>query len=173
MNLKPLLQGDWLGHPLHPVFVSLPVALWPTAMACDVLAAAGASPEVLGRMAMVSMLLALAGALLSIPTGLADWWEIQREKRAWKLGLYHLLLNVLATIVWATNIGIRFASSEIGNITFAQLALSIVGTLLIGGSTWLGGRMVYDQGTGIARTSKKRWRRIAKAGGARLAEEKD
>lgn len=172
MNLKSLLQGDWLGHPLHPVFVSLPVALWPTAMVCDVLAAAGASPEVLGRMAMVSILLGLAGAMLSIPTGLADWWEIQREKRAWKLGLYHMLLNVLATIIWATNIGIRFANADV-HVTLATLALSIVGTLLIGGSAWLGGRMVYDQGTGIARTSKKRWRRIAKAAGARLAGEKD
>ncbi|MEX0713056.1 MAG: DUF2231 domain-containing protein [Pirellulales bacterium] len=173
MNFKHLLQGQWLGHPLHPVFVSLPVALWPTAMVCDLLSAAGAAPEVFGRMALVSLLLGLAGAMLSIPTGLADWWEIQREKRAWKLGLYHMLLNVLATIIWTTNLGMRFASSDVGNITLAPLALSIVGTLLIGGSTWLGGRMVYDQGAGIARTSKKRWRRIAKAAGARLAEEKD
>ena len=32
MSLKDLLQGKWLGHPLHPALVHVPTGLWPAAL---------------------------------------------------------------------------------------------------------------------------------------------
>lgn len=39
--LKDFLQGKWLGHPLHPLLVHLPTALWPAALVFDILSIAG------------------------------------------------------------------------------------------------------------------------------------
>jgi uncharacterized membrane protein len=51
------------------------------------------------------------------------------------------------------------------------LVLSIVGTVLLIGSAYLGGLMTYDYGISVARVSRKKWRRIAEAGGANLPPE--
>ena len=34
---KALLQGKWLGHPLHPALVHLPTGLFPAALLFDVI----------------------------------------------------------------------------------------------------------------------------------------
>jgi hypothetical protein len=46
------------------------------------------------------------------------------------------------------------------------IALSALATLLLLGSGYLGGRMIYAYGISVARLSKKKWRKIAQAGGA-------
>jgi hypothetical protein len=46
-----------------------------------------------------------------------------------------------------------------------------MGTAVLVVSGYLGSRMVFDQGTGVARFSKKKWRAIALAGGANLPAE--
>ena len=43
---------------------------------------------------------------------------------------------------------------------------------LLSVSGYLGGLMVYDQGIGIARISKKKWREIAQRGNAHVPEQK-
>src|SRR5207248_414314 len=32
-----LLKGKWLGHPLHPIIVHVPMAMWPSALIFDLL----------------------------------------------------------------------------------------------------------------------------------------
>jgi uncharacterized membrane protein len=56
-------------------------------------------------------------------------------------------------------------------VSTTELTLTIVGVALLSVSGYLGGRMVYDQGIGIARISKKRWREVALRGNARVPEE--
>lgn len=171
MNLTEILQGKWLGHPAHPAIVHIPLGLWLGACLIDILLICGVSEPSLARLAFYAVLLGLIGALLVIPTGIADWSSIKKEKPAWKLGLYHMLLNVAATIVWAVNCILRYRTLDDPQpVTAALLTLSILGSLLLLVSGYLGSLLAFDHGISVARMSKQKWRKIAKEGGANLPE---
>jgi uncharacterized membrane protein len=164
--LIEFLQGNWLKHPLHPALVHIPTALWPAALVFDLLSRFRGE-NVFVQLAYYAIVLGLIGALLAIPTGFADWTDIRREKPAWKLGLYHLILNVVVSILWAINWGLRVGSFQTASSVQPSLVgLSILATLLLFVSGYLGGRMIYAYGINVARLSKKKWRKIAEEGGA-------
>jgi uncharacterized membrane protein len=115
----------------------------------------------------------LLAALIAVPTGVLDWAEVKREKPAWKWGLYHMMVNLIVIILYGMNLGLRLGSyREAAGVGQAPLFFSALGTLLLLVSSYLGGRMVYDYGIGIARHSKEKWRKVAEEGGARLPPEK-
>ena len=170
--MKDFLQGKWLKHPLHPILVHLPTSLWPAALVFDVLGIMGIGGNASVQAAFYAILFGLGAALLAIPAGLADWLDIKPEKPARQLGLYHMVINISATVLWLVNLLLRWndvgTATQVGTL---PLALSIVGTLLLVVSGYLGGRMVYDYGIGIGRQSKKKWRKIAEQGEARVPQE--
>lgn len=170
MKLSEILQGKWLGHPLHAALVHIPVGSWTAACLLDIFYRAQWMDFESGRLATYLVAFGLFGALLAVAPGFADWLPIKKEKPAWKLGLYHMLLNVVAVIVWSANLSLRFNADEV--VTDAILGTSVVGTLLVFVSGYLGSLMVFDQGTSIARHSKTEWRKIARKGGSRVPEEK-
>jgi uncharacterized membrane protein len=173
--MKPIefLQGKWLGHPLHPALVHLPVGAWFIACVNDIVAQLGAQNAVTARLGLYCVGAGLALALLAVPTGIADWSEIKKEKPAWKLGLYHMIANGVAAVVWCANLGLRVRTLDAPEpITMPVLLTSLLGTVLLLGSAYLGKLMVFDHGISVARESKKKWRAIAERGGARLPPEK-
>jgi uncharacterized membrane protein len=172
MSVKEFLQGTWFKHPLHPMLVHIPTALWPAALLFDILTTLGIGGNALVRTSFYAILFGLLVTVLAVPTGIADWWDIKKEKPAWKLGLYHMALNLVAAVIWAINLALRGGPAlEAASVATLPLILSMVGTLLLFVSGYLGGRMIYDHGTSIARLSKEKWRQIAQAGGARLPSE--
>jgi len=174
MKLVEFLQGKWLGHPLHPAIVHVPVGGWIVACALDVASPLVRGSAVLEQLALWCVGVGLIGALVAVPPGVADWSAIKKGRPAWKLGLYHLMLNLSATLVWAVNFGLRYTHRADAThiVTAPILITSIVGVLLVIAGAYLGLLMVFDQGIGIARTSKKKWRQIAERAGARVPEEK-
>jgi uncharacterized membrane protein len=168
-----LLKGKWLGHPLHPLLVHLPMALWPAAFLFDLLSRAGIGGNAMVRTSFFAIGLGLAVALLAVPTGVVDWSGIKREKPAWKIGLWHMALNAVVLILFALNFTLRLETyREAAFVPVSPLILSIVGTLVLGVSAYLGGRMVYAYGINVARLSKGKWRKIAESAGANVAPEK-
>lgn len=172
MKIVDFLQGKWLGHPVHPAVVHLPAGLWPVACVLDLVARTGAGGGNLELLAVYCVGFGLIGALAAIPTGAADWAGIKQEKPAWKLGLYHMVLNLLATAVWSVNFGLRLVTFGQHVVTLPVLVTSVAGTLLVLTGGYLGGLLVFDHGISVARLSKKKWRRIAVHGGARVPDEK-
>jgi uncharacterized membrane protein len=164
------LKGKWLGHPLHPILVHVPMAMWPGALIFDVISRWNGNAMV--RLSFYAIIFGLVASLLAVPTGVVDWSGIKKEKPAWKIGLYHMILNLVVALLFAINLGLRVQTFRKDTlVTGAPLALSIVGTALLIGSAYLGGRMVYEYGISVARMSKKKWRKIAEAGGANLPPE--
>jgi uncharacterized membrane protein len=166
------LQGKWLGHPLHPAIVHVPVGGWIVACVLDVIRWAGGGNEALARLALWCVGVGLVTAVLAVPPGIADWSAVKKGKPAWRLGLYHMILNLLAAVVWTVNLGLRLGSEPAGALTLPVLVTSLVATALVLVSAYLGSLMVFDQGVGVARFSKAKWRARAAAAGARLPEEK-
>jgi uncharacterized membrane protein len=171
--LKDFLQGKCLRHPLHPILVHLPTALWPSAFVLDVISNLGGNKNAIVQTASFAILLGLLAALVAIPAGLADWWDIKPEKPARKLGIYHMALNLTVTAIQIVNLLLRWGTLQgTGSVDTLPLILSLLSTLMLLVSGYLGGLMVYDQGISIARLSKKKWREVAKAGGANVPQEK-
>jgi uncharacterized membrane protein len=165
------LQGKWLKHPLHPALVHIPTALWPAACVFDLISQFRPD-NVFVQLAFYAIALGLLTALLAIPTGYADWTDIRPEKPAWKLGLYHMILNVFLSILWGINLVLRVGSFQTGTtVPLGLLVLSTFATFLLLVSGYMGGRMIYAYGINVARLSKKKWREIAEEGGAAVPPE--
>jgi uncharacterized membrane protein len=173
--VKPidLLQGKWLGHPLHPAIVHIPVGTWIVAAVLDIISRQASPGSARVYVSLYCVIVGLIGALFAVPTGIAEWSAIKKEKPAWKLGLYHMAVNLLASIIWAANLGLRWqAFDQPAPISVAVMATSIAGALVVLGGGYLGSLMTFDHGISVARQSKKKWRAIAARGGARLPEPK-
>src|SRR3954464_8448686 len=85
--VKDLLHGTWLGHPLHPVLVQVPVGSWLSAGILDAVPPLRPAATVLiGTGVAASVPAALSGA--------ADWSEQDAGVR--RLGAIHASLNVTA-----------------------------------------------------------------------------
>ena len=167
MKIVDFLQGKWLGHPVHPAIVHLPVGLWTVACALDVAAAAGFTLRGGEQLALYCVAVGLIAVAVAVPTGVADWSSIKRGKPAWRIGLIHLALNALATIAWGLNVWLRLRHEGSGAI----LATSLLGIALVFAGGYLGSLLVFDHGVSVARLSKKKWRSIAVRGGAKVPEE--
>jgi uncharacterized membrane protein len=167
--LLDFLKGKWLKHPLHPIIVHVPMAMWPGALIFDLLSQWQIGGNAMVRLSFYAIIFGLVASLLAVPTGLLDWTGIKKEKPAWKIGLYHMSLNLIVALLFAINLGLRLQTfREATKVEGAPLLLSAIGTLLLVASAYLGGMMVYEYGISVARMSKKKWRKIAEAGGANV-----
>jgi len=167
-----LLKGKWLGHPLHPIIVHVPMAMWPSALIFDLLSQWQIGGNAMVRLSFYAIIFGLVASLLAVPTGVLDWSGIKKEKPAWKIGLYHMMLNLTAALLFAINFGLRMQDfRDATTVARIPLGLSFIGTGLLIGSAYLGGRMVYTYGISVARMSKAKWRKIAEAAGANLPPE--
>ena len=170
--MKDFLQGKWLNHPLHPILVHVPTAVWPAALLFDILANVGIGGNAMVRTSFYAIVFGIVAALAAVPAGLADWLDIKPDKPAYKIGLYHMGINVVVALLWVINAALRLGTfGEATSVGALPLVLSVAGTLLLFVSGYLGGLMIYDNGINVARLSKKRWRQIAIDGGARVPDQ--
>lgn len=172
MTIKDFLQGKWLKHPLHPALVHITVSLWPAALLFDLISYFSESGNTFVRLSFYSISLGMLGALLAIPPGLADWADIKSEKPAWKIGLYHMGLNFLATVIFAINLGMRLDTFQVApSVSVIELVLTALATGILVVSTYLGGRMIYQHGINVARQSKHEYRHLAEAAHANVPKD--
>src|SRR6266446_5889934 len=101
------LKGKWLGHPLHPILVHVPMAMWPSALIFDLLSQWQIGGNAIVRLSFFAIIFGLVASLLAVPTGLIDWTGIKKEKPAWKIGLYQMILNLVVALLFAINLGLR------------------------------------------------------------------
>src|SRR3954466_16230071 len=86
-GLKDFLHGTWLGHPLHPVLVQVPVGTWVSAGVLDLIPPMRpAATVLLGTGVAAAVPASLAGA--------ADWSEQGAGVR--RLGALHAVANTVA-----------------------------------------------------------------------------
>ncbi|HVS73636.1 MAG TPA: DUF2231 domain-containing protein [Phycisphaerae bacterium] len=167
--LKSFLLGKWLGHPLHPAIVHVPIAMWVGALILDILSLCGVGGNALVRTACIAILAGLASTLLVVPAGIAEWTQIKRDKPAWTLALWHMVMNVCVVMLLIVSVILRLGSAwDATQVPMIPFTLNLLGNIVLLASGYVGGRMVYDQGIAVARMSKKRYRTIAAAGHANL-----
>jgi uncharacterized membrane protein len=90
-GLHNLLDGTWLGVPLHPALTDVPLGAWTSAFTLDLVAALTGS-ETAEKAADGALAVGVAGALPAAATGTADWRDLIGEER--RIATVHALLNV-------------------------------------------------------------------------------
>src|SRR3954453_21898640 len=138
-GLKDLLHGTWLGHPLHPVMVQVPVGSWLSAGLLD------AVP----RLRPAATVLIGTGVATAVPaslSGAADWSEQDIGVR--RLGALHAAANTAALGLYVGSLAARRRGrGALG------LVLSYAGLGVATGSAAVGGHMSYAQASGASHAS--------------------
>lgn len=135
MRIKDILNGVWLGHPLHPALSDVPIGSWTAAAVLDVLEATTGRKE-LGTGADAAIGVGLAAAVPAALTGLADWQYLVGRPR--RTGLVHGLLNIGATALYTTSLLLRRNGARGAGVVTASMGYSMV---LF--TAYLGGDLVF------------------------------
>jgi len=140
-ELKDLLSGTCLGHPLHPPLTDIVVGAWTSALILDVIGGDG-SRKAADR-------LVAAGVVAAVPTaaaGLSDWAELGGGTR--RVGSVHLFGNTTALLLHA----LSWTARKRGERT-RGVVLSALGFAIASFSAWLGGHLSFGQGVGVNQTA--------------------
>lgn len=141
-----------LGHPLHPLLVHFPVALWTLATVADGLSLIGVASA--GHYAGLCL---SAGLVLAVPAmiaGLIDYVAV--PDAALGTAQWHLLLM---TGAWSTYLIALLTRMDAGALSASPPALSIglsfAALCVMAAGGWAGGQLVYHHGVAVARNETK------------------
>jgi nitrite reductase/ring-hydroxylating ferredoxin subunit/uncharacterized membrane protein len=141
-DLKTLVHGTWLGHPLHPVLTDIPIGAWTLAVLFDIIYLFRGTHGWVSA-ADLTIFVGLLGALGSAITGYTDWSDtIERERR---VGIAHGLLNTAAIVIYLVSLIIRVSGGSRG----LAIVLALIGYAIIITAAFLGGELVFSIGTGV------------------------
>jgi nitrite reductase/ring-hydroxylating ferredoxin subunit/uncharacterized membrane protein len=133
-HVKNFLHGVWLGHPLHPALIDVPLGAWTATLVLDI---AGS------RAADRTLTVGLVGAAGAAITGLTDWQATDGGAR--RIGVVHGLLNVAVATLYTFSLIERRRRNR-----SAGIALSSIGYGLSIAAAWLGGDLVYGKKIGVS-----------------------
>jgi nitrite reductase/ring-hydroxylating ferredoxin subunit/uncharacterized membrane protein len=143
-KIRNLLNGTWLGEPLHVVLTDVPVGAWTVAMAFDALDLAFNRRE-FARACETSIGIGLVAAAGAAATGMTDWSDVDPPAR--RPGLIHGLLNLSGAALFATSLLLRKKKSRV-----AGRVAGVLGYAVMSYAAHLGGKLVYEQRVGVDRT---------------------
>jgi nitrite reductase/ring-hydroxylating ferredoxin subunit/uncharacterized membrane protein len=138
--LKDALNGVWLGHPLHPLVVAVPIGAWTSAALFDVV---GHDEAADGAVAV-----GIAGALASAVTGAAQYFDASTDKQPRRVGALHATLNASALTCYIASAVMRAQGKR-----DQGRALAMAGLGFVTGGGLLGGDLSYTLGIGVDHTA--------------------
>jgi uncharacterized membrane protein len=140
------------GHPVHPMLIPFPLALWFSSFVADVIYLWRGNPAWRDWVAFYTLLGGTLMAVVAAVPGINDWLSIT-DKGVKKIANWHARLNVIALLIFAASFYLRTAGGAelVGGSYTVPFALSAVGVILITISGWLGGEMVFKHGVAVDR----------------------
>ena len=136
-RLAGALRGSWLGHPVHPLLITIPVGTWMTSAVFDIL-----FKDVTTARRLIAV-----GLAATPPTVLAGWADYSLlDRRQQRVGLVHAASNAVGvTMFWLSYRAYRRNRNRAARI-YSFLGLAAIS---VGGA--LGGHLSYAQGAGMFR----------------------
>ena len=136
-------------HPIHPMLVVFPIALWTTAMAFDTVGIV-TGQGTLRAVAFYNIAAGILGAVAAAIPGFIDYRTLRG--RAARVGTWHALLNVTALAMFVVSwvLRTRGGAGIVGADSWMPVLLGYVGLVVVFASGWLGGALVYEHGVGVA-----------------------
>lgn len=148
--LMTLIKG-FTGKPSHAPLTDVSIGAYTVGVAMLIAGALGFEE---GAMATGALLAISGGLIVAVPTsltGLLDWLDIRKGTAARTLGLYHLLVMVTATALFAGTWLAQRPGYDDGEVTTLGLILGVsaFGLLILGGT--LGGALAYVYGVRVVK----------------------
>jgi nitrite reductase/ring-hydroxylating ferredoxin subunit/uncharacterized membrane protein len=138
--VRDLLNGRWLGHPLHAVLTDAPIGILFLVIVFDVLAMAEAAAWAVGI-----GILAMLGAALA---GMADYADTDGKAR--ERASLHSTLMVVALVGYIVSLWLRFPVQP-GVVPSAAVVVSVLSFLVLSAGAYVGGDVAYFLGNMINR----------------------
>jgi nitrite reductase/ring-hydroxylating ferredoxin subunit len=135
--VRDVLDGVWLGNPLHPALTDVPLGAWTAAAALDLVGSDAADG---------ALVVGVLGALPTALTGLNDWSHLRGDTK--RLGTVHALVNTMGlTLNVASLLARRDGRRGLGR---ALSGIAYAGTLF---AAHLGGQLSFGFGVRVNRTA--------------------
>lgn len=134
--VKDAASGTWLGHPLHPLLVAVPIGSWTASAVLDAKGQDVAAQTLVG--------IGLLSALPTAATGLSDWLDTEGAEK--RVGLVHALANYTTIGLY----GLSYLARRRGG---SGKLLGLAGAAAMSFSGYLGGHLAYAQGVGVDTTA--------------------
>lgn len=152
--IRDFFQGKWLGHPLHPLLVHLPIGFFFLSFVFDVLSYATDLPEAVPA-AFFTIVLGVIFALIASLPGFVDYSDIRRDAPAKKKARLHMILNLVVVALYGASALLRFRDLDSVGTPLLPLILALMAIVLLSYSGYVGGELVYDEGVGVGRHRRK------------------
>ena len=138
-----------MGHPIHPMLIPFPIALWVFSLVADLIYLWRGDPA-WAWIAFYTLAGGILGAILAAVFGIIDYFSI-RDKRVSGIAAWHARVNVLALLLFSASFYLRTLSGAglVGGSLTIPLLLSIAGVISVAISGWLGGELVYKHGVAV------------------------
>jgi nitrite reductase/ring-hydroxylating ferredoxin subunit len=139
-EIKEALSGTWLGHPVHPLLIAVPLGSWISAVLLDWVGGEG-SEAAADRLVAAGLL----GAVPTVATGYSDWADTEvASDSVRRVGAVHAAVNATGIGLFAASLAARASGARGRGKLLALGGLSAVG---VGG--FLGGHLSYAEGVGV------------------------
>lgn len=136
-GLGKALRGSWLGHPVHPLLVTLPIGAWMTSAVLDVVF----------KDTTAARRLVATGLVATPPTVLAGWADYSLlSRRQQRVGLVHAASNGVGVVLFSLSYR-AYRKERFG----AARLFTLLGLTAISAGGALGGHLSYAQGAGMFR----------------------
>ena len=133
---RPMLEGHWLGHALHPMMTDLPIGCWTSAFLLDIFGGREG-----GRAARRLTLLGVLSAAPTIASGLAEWRRMGPDGPR-RIAAVHASSGALATACSAMSWWRR------GRHPWRGRAWGLAGAAVATVAGHLGGHLAMVEGVG-------------------------
>jgi uncharacterized membrane protein len=140
-------KARFLGHPIHPMLVVIPLGLFIAAVVFDGLYY-WRGDTMFATISYYNIAGGILGGLLAAVFGLLDWVAIPAGTRAKRIGIFHGAVNVTMVMLFAAAWIARSALPDLAPTTLVLgVELGAILLALLGG--WLGGELVDRLGVGV------------------------
>jgi nitrite reductase/ring-hydroxylating ferredoxin subunit/uncharacterized membrane protein len=143
-KIDEALSGTWLGHPVHPLLILLPLGSWTSAVLLDWLGGKDSQ-----KAADILLGAGIVSAVPTVATGFADWADTEpASDTVRRVGIAHAALNATGTVLFAGSLAARAGGSRARGKLFA-----LAGVGAVSASGYLGGHLTYAEGVGVDMTT--------------------
>jgi uncharacterized membrane protein len=137
------------GHAVHPMLVVFPLGLLATSVVWDICRLATHNAA-WGTVAFWTIVAGVVGGLLAAVPGFIDWLAIPDGTRAKRVGVYHMVLNLIVVGLFVVSLIARLETPGGYSLAgFGRVIWGWIGVVLALFSGWLGGELVETLGISV------------------------
>lgn len=144
-----------LDHPVHPMLVAFPITLFTMTLVAFIAYAVG-SDVTWFRVGYWANVAGVVAALVAALPGFIDWLGIPNHLEAKRVGVLHMVLNLIVVAIFAINLGAQAAHlDDVAPPAALAVLLSAVGVVTLLVSGYFGWSLVQTHHVGVNLTREQ------------------